>query len=348
MKEYPNMTYNLQSYYYNGLIVPMEFWKPITQDMVPKVQPIYYVSNLGNIYNSKKNTYSNIAIRYGNYVQVSLRTIDNRQVSIHIHRLVCMAFHGLPPSPDHEVDHINCDKTCNLDQNLEWVMPKENISRACINNLIKFGEDNYRAILTNDDVIFICDMLMKKIPIKEICTIMEKRIYPRVYPSGFKGLISHLLRKDIWRDITERYDFPDYSRNYSDDEVHLICKALSMGESYKDIMIKLGVDLTDSRAVDQARENIYKIKIGETYNNISKNYNIEIRKSKVLTNDELEYVCFNIAKGSNCKDILKSMGDRGKLRSVIEMVRCIEQGICFKKEVDKYKSTLIEGSTTIS
>lgn len=347
MQEYPNMTYNLQSYFFNGLIVPMEFWRPITQEMVPNVQPIYYVSNLGNIYNSKKNTYSNITLHPGNYVQVSLRTVDGGQISIHIHRLVCMAFHGLPPSPDHEVDHVNCDKTCNYEGNLEWVTAKENINRACINDLIKFGEDNYRAILTNDDVTMICELLMQKVPIKEICAIMEKHIYPRIYQSGFKGLISHLLRKDIWRDITEKYNFPDYSKNFSDEEVHLICSCLSRGESYKDIMIKLGVNLDDPDEVYRARENIYKIKIGSTYTHISCNYHIDIRKSKVLTNDELEFVCMKIAEGLSAKEVIDMMGERGATRSVRETIKTIANGICFKDIVDKYK-LMVEGSTTIS
>ena len=337
MVQYPDMTYNLQTYMYNGLIVPMEFWKPITQEMVPNVQPIYYVSNLGNIYNSKRNTYSNIAIGNFRYVQVTLRTVDGKQVAIHIHRLVCMAFHGLPPSKDHEVDHINCDKHCNYDGNLEWVTAKENISRACINDLIKSGEDNYRSILTNDDVRMICDLLMQSVPIKEICSIMEKHIYPRVYQSGFKGLIGHILCKDVWKDIVKDYDFPNYSRMYSDDEVNLICQSLENGERYNDIMKKLNVDLNDKKEVRRARENIYKIKYGITYTHISKNYNIEIRKSEVLTNEELDFVCKQVANNTDYNTICKSLGKRGKLHSIRGLIREIINGTCFKYEVDKYR-----------
>ena len=342
------MTYDFSTYTYNGMIVPMEFWKPITQEMIPNIKPIYWVSNIGNIYNAESNKYSNIAIKPGEYVQVSLRTCDGGQVCIHIHRLVCMAFHGMPLDNTYEVDHINCDKTCNYDGNLEWVTPKENINRACINNLIKTGEDNYRAILTNEDVTYLCELLMQSIPISEICTIMEQKIYPRVYPSGFKGLITHMLCGDVWRDITSKYNFPDYGRlNFTDDEVHIICQCLSNQDRYDDILIKLGRSDCTDKEKRRLKETIYNIKAGKSYKNISCNYNITRNKSYVLTNDEVDFICRNIANGVSPIDILNYMGERGKTKSVKSAVYDINRGICHIKEVNYYKSKLTEGSTTI-
>lgn len=49
---------------------------------------------------------------------------------IGVHRLVCDAFHGAPPSPKYQPDHINGDRADNRPINLEWVTPKENVRRA--------------------------------------------------------------------------------------------------------------------------------------------------------------------------------------------------------------------------
>jgi|GEM_PF-1017346 len=342
------MTYDFSNYSYNGLQVPIEFWKPITEEMVPNVKPIYFVSNIGNIYNSENNKYSIITLKAGRYVQVSLRTKDGGQICIHIHRLVAMAFHGMPPSKDHEVDHVNCDKTCNFEGNLEWVTPKENINRACINNLIRMGEDNYRAILTNDDVTHLCELLMQSIPISKICTMMEEYIYPRVYSSGFKGLIGHILCGDVWKEIASQYNFPDYGRlNFTDDQVRIICECLSRQERYIDILDKLGMSNCTEQELKRLKETIYKIKAGKSYANISCNYNITRNKSYILTNNEVDSICRQVALGIDRKEIVKSLGERGNDRKVKQAAYDICNGICHKKEVNYYRSQLTEGSTTI-
>ena len=125
------MTYDINKYLYNGLIVPIEFWKPITDEMVPGIKPIYYISNIGNIYNSERDLYFNIDLsKCKRYVSVSLRLINKKQISIHLHRLVCMAFNGMPNNEKYTVDHKNFDKLCNCENNLEWVSLLENYRRA--------------------------------------------------------------------------------------------------------------------------------------------------------------------------------------------------------------------------
>jgi len=47
--------------------------------------------------------------------------------SVRIHRIVATAFHGMPPTKEHVVDHIDTNKQNNRPDNLRWVTRLENI-----------------------------------------------------------------------------------------------------------------------------------------------------------------------------------------------------------------------------
>ena len=51
---------------------------------------------------------------------------NNQKVTKAVHRLVCMAFHGMPPSAAHQVRHLNGNRTDNRPCNLAWGTQKEN------------------------------------------------------------------------------------------------------------------------------------------------------------------------------------------------------------------------------
>lgn len=78
------------------------------------------------------------------YMVLKLK-IDGRQISERVHRAVARAFHGPPPTEDHQVHHKNEKKYDNRAQNLEWVTPKENIRASISKNLpIKEIRERYR------------------------------------------------------------------------------------------------------------------------------------------------------------------------------------------------------------
>lgn len=77
------------------------------------------------------------------YLRVQLSK-DGKQQDHYIHRLVCVAFNGPPPSPAHEVDHDNEDRACNRDTNLKWSTVAANRARR----LIRRGERHGNARLT--------------------------------------------------------------------------------------------------------------------------------------------------------------------------------------------------------
>jgi hypothetical protein len=45
-----------------------------------------------------------------------------------VHQLVCEAFHGERPSPEHEVRHLNGERTDNRASNLRWGTKAENVA----------------------------------------------------------------------------------------------------------------------------------------------------------------------------------------------------------------------------
>lgn len=86
----------------------------------------YEVSNLGNIRNSKTNRLLNPTPSPGGYAQVSIRIkSSNKFEKRYVHRLVAQYWIDNPENK-REVNHLDCDKTNNNVNNLEWVTSSEN------------------------------------------------------------------------------------------------------------------------------------------------------------------------------------------------------------------------------
>ena len=132
----------------------MEIWCNIS-----KLNDKYSVSNYGNIRNNKT---SRILKQYVNhstgYSTVTVRLYGKHGGSecIRVHREVAIAFlpnpYNLP-----QVNHIDCNKTNNHMNNLEWCTAKENTVHAVTNNLIRRsrGHLHVSSKLTKDDREFI-------------------------------------------------------------------------------------------------------------------------------------------------------------------------------------------------
>ena len=106
-----------------------------------------------------------------------------------VHRLVAQHF---IPNPYNKpfVNHINCVKTDNNVENLEWVTEKENVKHAKENGLYHKGEEHYRTKLTEKDVIAI-----RRLGVVRTQTELAKCF--NVQPST----IGKIVRRERWKHI---------------------------------------------------------------------------------------------------------------------------------------------------
>lgn len=114
----------------------------------------YQVSDLGRIRNcSTGKTLAGERDRYG-YRRVNLVTDDGRKVKRSVHRLVCEAFHGTPPSAL-DAAHLNGVRHDNRAANLMWATRGENNSHKALHGTQQKGERHPRAKLSGEQVATI-------------------------------------------------------------------------------------------------------------------------------------------------------------------------------------------------
>lgn len=153
----------------------MEYWenlslKDLEEELWLDVEGhvgYYKVSNLGRVKRLRQETNTVLSFgrkREGPVDEIMLKQAINRcgypvvQLrldGVFTHRLVAVAFVSKIPSGKHQVNHIDGCKRNNKFNNLEWVLPKENLIHAVKNGLIKSGEKNVRAALTAEQVLII-------------------------------------------------------------------------------------------------------------------------------------------------------------------------------------------------
>jgi len=85
----------------------------------------------------------------GKGYQVISMSHNNHKVTKNVHRLVCMAFHGMPPSRSSQARHLDGDPKNNLPLNLRWGTQVENWQDREIHGRGIKGEAHPMAKLTN-------------------------------------------------------------------------------------------------------------------------------------------------------------------------------------------------------
>lgn len=141
--------------------LPNEVWKEIPN------HPNYAASSLGRIKRITNGTGMAKAGRVlkparhpDGYQQVAL-WLNNKSTSVRVHRLVAMAFLGLPPDDKPQVNHINHLRDDNRSENLEWVDNRTNYEWSRQAGRAVFGERMGRAKLRDQDIPVIRQRLLE-------------------------------------------------------------------------------------------------------------------------------------------------------------------------------------------
>lgn len=296
----------------NNLINPITFiteqWKPITEFIVPYINPYYAINIYGEIYSSYSNSYLSTFNDKG-YIRVGLMT-KYGQKNISVHRLVMLAFVYVPNHYELEINHIDGNKTNNHISNLEWTTTSQNIQHAYNIGIHPKGENFYRSRLSNQEVIFICEELSKGIQIEEIAKSVDLDNWQEI-----RKLIYSIKDRMSWKHISNKYIFPEYKSNvqykFTDEEIHIICKCFEKNMVSKDILQILGYDI-DNMDIDTKNTYITiisSIRNNKIYKDISKDYNFSRQRNRcVFSIEQLHQICSFLEKDISYNDILINLG----------------------------------------
>lgn len=113
--------------------------------------PAYKISNLGRVRRficGLKNHKCRILKPYiGNHGYSVISLVKNK---IHkkflIHRLVCEAFHGKPPTKQHQVAHNDGTRTNHNADNLRWATRSENMEDSRLHGTMAIGSKHGRTV----------------------------------------------------------------------------------------------------------------------------------------------------------------------------------------------------------
>jgi hypothetical protein len=228
----------------------------------------YLISSFGRVINSETLKELRPSRRKNGYLQVQLGNYHNKDMHykpwLLVHRLVAIHFIKNNSKSKTQVNHCDGVKTNNHVWNLEWVTPKENIIHAYRAGLItpRRGEDVPTHKFGKKDVIKVCKMLENNISIKKI----SKK-------TGIsRDMVRAIYKKRAWAEIVSSYDFPNYNygknKKDMDSNIQSVNEACKMLESNSFTMKQI----SDSTGLGYGI--LVKIKNGEIYKDISKNYNI--------------------------------------------------------------------------
>lgn len=197
------------------------------------VKTNYMISNYGRVWSDNRNIIMKPGTDRAGRANIHL-LVEGKNWIPNISRLMGLAFLGEPPEDDWEIDHIDNNPFNDSLENLQWLSPFENKSKAhkegCINYYKQpVGEDAYTSKYTYKQVKYACELMEDGYDINFIFdeTKLPKRVLYNIY-----------YGKD-WTSVSSHYDIQNMSKakprktpEYIKQEVLLLIKE---GYSNKEI-----------------------------------------------------------------------------------------------------------------
>lgn len=170
-------------------------YKEITYGNIRK--NMYFISPDGKIFSTYLKDFMIPRPDKDGYLEIGIRTNENKQKFFKIHKLVALTFIGEPPSniKDPTIDHIDSNKLNNHYSNLRWI---ERGTNSSIRKNTCIGELNHEAKLNEKQVEEICDLLLNtEFTFKQIAEIYNVD----------KSTINNIKCHKNWKNVTKKYDF---------------------------------------------------------------------------------------------------------------------------------------------
>lgn len=143
--------------------------------------PNHQFSSEGRIRHKKKRNILSPHIDKDGYEVASLGSVDN----VKVHRVICEVFHGSPKGEKKQVNHIDCNRSNNRADNLEWVSASENIKWGVDYGYVDPSIGLKKAVEANQVPVRIVE-LDREFPSVKACAEFL-RVNPNKIPRVLKG-----------------------------------------------------------------------------------------------------------------------------------------------------------------
>ena len=260
-----------------------EIWRIVDNNIIPGViENRYSISTWGRFFDSYNgNYYPTENVKCTSYPSVHIQFTDKSYKTIKIHHIMMKAFKPFDYTSElyTDVDHKDGIKYHNWVWNLERVTHQENIQRCVRNGQYPLAEDQQNAILNNDQVREICNLISKGYMVADIIKILKPSI-----PVISKHIVNDIKGKINYTSISNEYDFSNMYYNntqnmkYDNSIIESMCRVfedygtnIKPKEMYK---IMYSKDLSNESSEEQMhfRDVFYNLRKKKCYKSICEKY----------------------------------------------------------------------------
>lgn len=173
--------------------------------------PAYSVSNYGRVTRTSPSPrYAVTGKMLGSksastgYRFVSLY-LDGEQFAQGVHVVVCTAFHGPRPSPDHQATHKDGSRDNNHADNLRWATRQENMADKYIHGTMPLGDNHHSRLRPDRMARGERNGGGGKLTESDVRKIRKDGRLHYVIAKDYgvvKSMVSMIKRGEVWRHVT--------------------------------------------------------------------------------------------------------------------------------------------------